>query len=106
MQIEPEPTPTLMASAPAAARSRTPSAEATLPAITSTSGKRCLSVADHLDGVVGVAVSDVHHQHVGAGRHALLRPLQSISDGRTPTAAPTRRRPLLSLVASRGAGDA
>ena len=76
MQAKPGPMPTLTASAPAAARSRTPSAVATLPAITSACGKRRFSSRTASSAAVRVAVGDVEHERVGLGGEQRLGALE------------------------------
>ena len=75
VQAKPGPMPTLIASAPAAARSRTPSAVATLPAITSACGTP-LQLAHRLQRRLRVAVGDVEHERVGVGGEQRLGALQ------------------------------
>src|SRR5947209_2479427 len=98
VQMEPGPTPTLMASAPAAIRSRTASFVATLPARTSTSGRRRFSTL--------TVSSTAWLWPCAVSTTTTSTPALSSSSTRcsasspTPTAAPTRKRPCSSLHAS------
>ena len=97
VHANPGPMPTLMASAPAAARSRTPSAVATLPAITSASGKP-LELAHGLERRIRVAVGDVEHERIRIGGEQRLGALQVAP--RTPDRARPHASPSASRVAS------
>src|SRR5881409_835564 len=98
VQMEPGPTPTLIASAPASIRSRTASCVATLPATTSTSGKRPFnartvsSTAWLWPCAVSTTTTSAPALTSSATRSSASSP--------TPTAAPTRRHPCSSLHAS------
>ena len=95
VQIEPGPIPTLIASAPAISRSRVPSVVATLPAITSISCRRLISLTVSTTFFECPWALSTTSTSTPFSNRAATR-----SKSFTPTAAPTRNRPLVSFEAS------
>jgi hypothetical protein len=97
VQIDPAPSPTRIASAPASANARTPSRVATLPAITSRSGSaRLISRTAFSTPCECPCAESMTMKSTPASASARAR---STGSRIGPTAAPTTRRPLSSLVA-------
>ena len=97
VQIDPGPMPTLTPSAPALTRSSAPSRVTILPAITSRSPQRALILAT-ISSTPRECPCEVSTTITStpASRNAATR---STVSGVVPTAAPTRRRPVESLLA-------
>ena len=79
VQPPPGPMPTFTALTPRSARNRTPSAVATLPATSSTSGNACLNASIALRHHHRVAVRDVDDDHVDVRLHELGGALDEVA---------------------------
>ena len=91
VQIEPGPTPTLTPETPALISASAPSAVATLPPISGSSGKVPVDRLDRLEHAPGVSVGGVDHDHVDPRIDQRLGAFEAVDPA--PTAAPQRRRP-------------
>ncbi len=102
VQMLPGPMPTLTASAPRSMRARVPSAVATLPMTSLTSGKRLAQPGRGVEHTTAVGMGRVENEEVHLGPHQGRGPLQVVARG---THGGTHPQPAKLVLAGHGVLD-